>query len=105
MVRALGVDMDIFYRLASSAFGGSRMLERYSREMYAFLNGSQETSTEHGTINGLIEKLEIILGRARKLECPPYMGSNVLNTLLLAKSKGFGNSGPASVISVWTKDN
>lgn len=29
--------------------------------MHAFLNGSRETSTEHGTVNDLIKHMDVIL--------------------------------------------
>ncbi|CAH0047334.1 unnamed protein product [Clonostachys solani] len=104
LVHALGVDMNTFYKLASSASGGSRMLERYAHEMYAFLDGSREASTEYGTVNDLVGQLELALEEAKKAECPLFMTSNVMSTLLLVKGKGYGNAGLASVVSLWIKD-
>lgn len=104
LVHSLGVDFNEFYRLATDAAGGSKMLQRYAPLMKKFLEGEQkqEDPGQDGTVNDLIKGLEAVVKEARRVECPLPLGSEALSLLLFAKRMGYGCHGPTGVVGLWS---
>ncbi|KAL3462052.1 NAD binding domain of 6-phosphogluconate dehydrogenase-domain-containing protein [Aspergillus heterothallicus] len=103
LVHALGLDIDIFYRLATAASGTSRVLEKHARPMYAFLNEDRIPTADEETVDDLIKDLDGILAEAKAVDCPLHMGSMIMNLLLSVKMQGLGDAGVASVVCLWSK--
>ncbi|KAH8807329.1 3-hydroxyisobutyrate dehydrogenase [Xylogone sp. PMI_703] len=102
VVHGLGVDFDTFFRLSTNAAGASRMLQRYAQSMYEFLTTGKE-SGDGENISDLVRDMQLILKDAKQVGCPLYLGSQALDLLLLAQGNGFGRTGIASIVALWSK--
>jgi 3-hydroxyisobutyrate dehydrogenase len=99
----LNVDMEMYFRLVRDAAGGSKMFERYAADVKDMLDGLEksEGKGQDDTVNRLAKGLEMVMKEARRVECPLFLGVEALNLLLLARRRGYGDSGPAAVAGLW----
>ncbi|PWY79312.1 6-phosphogluconate dehydrogenase C-terminal domain-like protein [Aspergillus heteromorphus CBS 117.55] len=98
--RSLGVDMAQFFELVSDAAGGSKIFVTRGLEMIEGRIGA-ETLSGTQTVDEVVSRLERVVQKARDLHCPVHLGNAALGVLLMAKGKGHGGEGSASVIQVY----
>ncbi|MCJ1478985.1 hypothetical protein MMC13_007669 [Lambiella insularis] len=104
-VEHLGLEQAQFSDVVNAAAGGSWMFRERGPGMIAKREargkGSSVPKEQQRSIESWIESLSAVVQAARDVNCPLYLGNEVLNLLLVMKRKGWGECADCSIVKFW----